>query len=232
MKSLLLNLLYGFARLLHASYRYRFHGLDHLAAARVLGRQSYVFAIWHQNLFAGILAQTGTRHVVIVSRSSDGEPVAYLCNRLGHHAARGSSRKGLVDKGGKLAKDEMIGVLKTGVPGAITVDGPRGPCHEVKPGIVEMARQAGIPIVAYVPIARRYWTFGSWDGFRLPKPFTRIDVYYGAPLCVACDTAFDGFAAIQQKLKGQLNAIELAHQRRNTTSLIQAEDFEDPTPET
>lgn len=211
MKTWLLFLVYGLVRLFHLTYRYEFRSLRSLEQARALGRGSYLFAIWHRNLFAGILAQTGTRHTVIVSRSDDGDPVAFLCTRLGHVAVRGSSKKRGVDKGGQQAKDEMIELLKSGLPGAITVDGPSGPVHEVKPGIVEMARRAGVPIVPYLAVPSRCWTFNSWDRFRLPKPFATIYVYYGAPYVIAPEAAFADFAGHQANLAQQLMALEAAH---------------------
>lgn len=208
MQTLLMYAIYGLVRLFHFTYRFEFIGEQHIANARLKGRGSYLLATWHQNLFGGILAQTGTPHVVIVSRSRDGNPVAFMCEKLGHRAARGSSRRGTVDKGGKQAKDEMIEVLKTGVPGAVTIDGPKGPAHEVKPGIVEMARLAQVQIVPYAPIAERYWRFNSWDQFRLPKPFSRILVYYGEPIPVPADTSFENFAIYQTKIAQQLHALE------------------------
>ena len=211
MKTFLLYLAYGLIRLLHRTYRFEFRGAGHVEQARRLGRGSYVFAIWHRDLFAGILAQTGTPHTVIVSRSRDGDPVAFLCTRLGHVAVRGSSKKRGVDKGGQQAKDEMIERLKAGSPGAITVDGPSGPAHEVKPGVIEMARRAGVPIVPYVPVPARCWTFNSWDRFRLPKPFSRIYVYYGAPHVVAPTVTSEEFAGHQQVVGERLRALEDAH---------------------
>jgi lysophospholipid acyltransferase (LPLAT)-like uncharacterized protein len=200
--------LYGLIRLLHTTYRFKFHGLKHVDAARVLGRGSYVFAIWHRNLFAGILAQTGTPHTVIISRSRDGDPVADLCRRLGHYAVRGSSKKRGVDKGGKEAKEEMIDRLKGGSPGAITVDGPSGPIFEVKPGIIEMARSAGVPILPYAVVPVSCWTFKSWDRFRLPKPFSRIDVYYGVPCPIPADTQYAAFGGFQTRIAAELQALE------------------------
>jgi lysophospholipid acyltransferase (LPLAT)-like uncharacterized protein len=208
----LLYTVYGLIRLLHWTYRFEFHGTPNVEAARRLGRGSYVFAIWHRNLFAGILAQTGTPHTVIVSRSRDGDPVAFLCTRLGHVAVRGSSKKRGVDKGGREAKDEMIERLAAGSPGAITVDGPSGPVHEVKPGIIEMARRAAVPIVPYVTIPSRCWTFNSWDRFRLPKPFAKIFVYYGAPYVIEPATTFEQFGGHQARIAGELMALEDAHQ--------------------
>ena len=211
MRTAVLYLVYGLIRLLHWTYRFEFRGTEHLEHARRLGRGSYIFAIWHRNLFAGILAQTGTAHTVIVSRSRDGEPVAFLCTRLGHVAVRGSSKKRGADKGGREAKDEMIERLKAGSPGAITVDGPSGPVHEVKPGIIEMARRADVPIVPYVPVPARCWTFNSWDRFRLPKPFSKIYVYYDTPYVVAPATTFEEFAGHQSRITQRLLAIEDAH---------------------
>lgn len=202
LQTLLLLLGYALIRLLACTYRFRLVGTPPSRGAS--GTGGYILAIWHQNLFAGILAQSGLRHTVMVSRSGDGDPVAFLCGRLGHHVVRGSSKKGERDKGGKLAKDEMIEVLKTGMPGAVTVDGPRGPAHEVKPGIIEMARLAGVPIIPYIPIANRYWSFPSWDAFRLPKPFTRIDIHYGAPMLIGMATSFDEFATHQLAITAAL----------------------------
>lgn len=213
-KSLLL-LGYGLIRMLALTYRFRVVGAAPARGAP--GDGGYILAIWHQNLFAGILAQSGLRHTVMVSRSRDGDPVAYLCGRLGHHVVRGSSKKGEIDKGGKLAKDEMIDVLRTGMPGAITVDGPLGPAHEVKPGIIEMARLAGVPIIPYLPIPNRYWSFPSWDAFRLPKPFTRIDIRYGAPLPIGLATSFEEFPTHQRAITDALQEVAGKNRMRPRT---------------
>jgi lysophospholipid acyltransferase (LPLAT)-like uncharacterized protein len=200
---MLLALGYWLVRALASTYRFRYAGGRRSPAA-----PSYILAIWHQNLFAGILAQTGRPHVVMISRSRDGEPVSVLCTRLGHRVARGSSRKRDVDKGGREARDEMIEILRSGLPGALTVDGPRGPARVVKPGIIEMARATGLPIVPYLAMSKRCWTFRSWDAFRLPKPFTHIDVHYGEALFIPPDTPPASFAAYQQQIAASLDALE------------------------
>ena len=213
---LLFPLIYAVVRLFGLTYRFR---SQFPAVAADAAIQSYVLAIWHQNLFSGILAQQ-RRHCVIVSRSRDGDPVTFLCRKLGHEVVRGSSRRGGRDgrdKGGKEAKDEMIARLQAGLPGAVTVDGPRGPAHQVKPGIIEMARVAGVPVVPYLTLAQRYWTFRSWDAFRLPKPFTRVEVCYGAPIPIPPDTAFEDFAGYQQRIADVLQALEIEARQRLLT---------------
>jgi lysophospholipid acyltransferase (LPLAT)-like uncharacterized protein len=204
-------------RLLAFSYRFR-HQPTRPAANQ---GSSYILAIWHQNLFAGILAQCGHPHVVMISRSRDGAPVSHLCEHLGHTVVRGSSKRQQVDKGGREAKTQMIERLRGGLPGAVTVDGPRGPAHEVKPGIIEMARLSGAPIVPYLAMPRRYWRFRSWDAFRLPKPFTRIDLWYGEPIHVAPDASFESFAACQQHIAEALHQLEQAARSAPPLGVIQ-----------
>lgn len=193
-------------RSLAATYRFRWDGQPGLRSPAE--HEHCLLAIWHQNLFAGILAQTGRRHVVIVSRSGDGNPVTHLCENLGHTVARGSSRSKGRDKGGQAAKQAMIEALRSGLPGAVTVDGPRGPIFQVKPGIVDMARQTGLPIIPYLPMPQGYWSFNSWDQFRLPYPFTRIDVYYGEPIFVPASVSDAELVDYQERVRQALQSLQ------------------------
>ncbi len=193
---ILSRLIYLVARTLSATYRYRYVGEENL------GDKGHILGIWHQNLLQGILAQNHKHYTVIISRSKDADPVAFTCRRLGHIVHRGSSRsKTNVDKGGKEAKDQMIETLKKGVPGAVTIDGPKGPAREVKPGIIDMALKANVPIIPYLPIPEKFWTLNSWDQFRIPKPFTKIVVYYDKPIHIKEGT---DFAVYQEQLKSIL----------------------------
>jgi len=194
----------------HKSYRYRFVGVENLQAARQASKYgNHIYAIWHQNLFVGITAQTGWTHVVMISKSKDARPLAYTLQRLGHMTMMGSSKSSSgVDKGGRAAKDQMTEILKTGVGGAITVDGPKGPAHYVKPGIVDMAKQAEVALVPYVAIADRYWVFNSWDKFRLPKPFAKIVIGYGRPISVSPTLPYENFRKVQDEIGASLVALE------------------------
>lgn len=191
---------YAVARFLALTYRFRYVGTENLTRAEKLSTSGgYLLGIWHQNLLPGILAQTGLRYVVIVSKSKDAEPVAFACRNLGHKVVRGSSRKGNVDKGGKAAKEMMIEELKKGIPGSVTVDGPKGPAKEVKPGIIDMAKKSGTALVGYAAISKSYWEFNSWDKFRLPKPFSKIVIAYGEPLSVPADASKEIFESLAKQ---------------------------------
>ncbi len=190
----------------YSTYRFRHVGLKNLDRNDENGSR-HILATWHQNLLAGILAQNKNPHIAIASRSKDAEPVAYALKKMGHQVARGSSKRDGRDKGGKEAKDMMVELLKTGLPGAVTIDGPKGPAKEVKPGIIVMAKYSGAVIVPYTTVADNYWSFNSWDKFRFPKPFAKIICHYGEPITVNENSDFS-------KIKVQIkNALDMNEQK-------------------
>ena len=82
-------------------------------------------------------------------------------------------------------------------------DGPRGPAEVVKPGIVGLARLSGAAIVPVAVGASSEWRLGSWDGFRIPRPFARCVVRFGD-----ADPRPDGspIAARRRRRAGELEA--------------------------
>ena len=176
------QLVYFIIRIINFTYRYEYIGLENKKFARDRHPlKTFVFAVWHQNLIGAILAHGDEKYTMIVSGSKDGELVAVTCQKLGHEPARGSSTRD-----GKKALIEIVKKIKSGIPGAITVDGPKGPPHVVKPGVIEIARLAGCAIVPMSTYPLHFWTLTkSWDQFRIPKPFTKIAVVIGKP--IFCD---------------------------------------------
>lgn len=194
-------------RLFQLSFRVKVYG-EKQAIDEVFektGQKSFIFAIWHQNTILGLLMGRRFPLIVIVSQSKDGELISKVNHFLGARSVRGSS-----SKGGKEAKDQLIGALKKGEGhGAITVDGPRGPIHIPKPGVVDIARQSGVPIIPFIPVAEKCWVFTkSWDQFRMPKPFSKVAVVFGKPIWVPKETKYEQFAYYKDLLKSELEKIE------------------------
>lgn len=121
----------------------------------------------------------------MVSRSKDGEIAAQILSRVADFIPiRASS-----SRGGAQGILEFRHALRPGTSpeglrmGGHALDGPRGPRHKAKPGIVMMARMTNALIVPTVTgISRRIILRKAWDRHRIPLPFSRIVVMYGAPL--------------------------------------------------
>lgn len=189
-----------FIKFLSLTYRFIELNPQDLESLRKSTDGSYIFGLWHQNIIGAILSQKGKPHAVVVSPSRDGELVARTCEQLGHLTARGSS-----SRGGAGALKAMIQHLRRGFPGAITVDGPKGPMHSPKAGVFELAYLTKVPIIPFNIYPENFWTIeNSWDKFRIPKPFTKIYLAYGTPIEANCDQKADKFYQAALDLKLQL----------------------------
>lgn len=175
------QILYYLIRILNLTYRYEFIGLENKQKAKDLSpHKTFAYALWHQNLIGAIFSHIGEHFTMVISESKDGELVAVTCEKFGHRPARGSSTRG-----GKKALIEIVKNMKKGFPGALSVDGPKGPPHVVKAGVIEIARLCHSAIVPLSPYAQSAWvTKKSWDQFRIPKPFTKIVVVIGEPIMI------------------------------------------------
>ena len=151
-----------------------------------------IYVVWHDSI---ILSACFFQHrgvVIMASKSFDGEYIARFVKRMGFGVIRGSS-----SRGGARGLIEMIRAIKDGHPMAFTIDGPRGPRHEVKPGPIMLARKTGNPILPLVIQPRKHWTLGSWDKMHIPRPFSRAVLIFGTPIYVS-GTARDAVTEAKQ----------------------------------
>lgn len=165
-------------RLLGVTWRLRLLGDERLARAREQ-HPNVVFCFWHGRLLPLCWSHRNWGIEVLTSEHRDGELIGQTIRRLGFGHVRGSSTRG-----GARALRELVRKVRAGRDLGITVDGPRGPRHVVKPGALEIARLTGAAIVPVTTGSSRQKVFSSWDGFQLPAPFARVRVIYGEPIVV------------------------------------------------
>lgn len=143
-------------------------------------RAPMIYAVWHGRvlLLPYLYGHRGSQ--VLASRSRDGELVARWIRRFGLEPVRGSSTRG-----GAEALRLLVRALRAGREVVVVADGPKGPREVLKPGVIALARLSGAPIVPVSVGAAREWRLGSWDEFRIPKPFARCVVRFGEPIHVS-----------------------------------------------
>ncbi len=183
-------LVYVIVRLIYATVRVKVHGGEHRKA--FLDRKApYLLAIWHENVFFAPILCRGWNIGIVISASKDGEMITRLVNRFGHFAFRGSSTRG-----GRAALAGLRRHLASGGSGAITPDGPVGPRHKVKAGLISAAQSTKTPILPWHYEAERQWVLHkTWDKHKIPKPFSIVHVRMGEPIHVDQDlpaNQFDG----------------------------------------
>ena len=94
-------------------------------------------------------------------------------------------------------------MLKSGGALCITPDGPRGPAQIAQSGPVIMALRTDTPIIPYAIVSEPEKRLSTWDGFRIPFPFTRGAIVFGAPIFP--DATLDR-ESLRQQLEDNLNA--------------------------
>lgn len=179
--------------------RWELHGSEHIEAIYGSGRLP-VYCFFHNRIFGATWFWRRRGIVVMTSKSFDGEYIARFIQRFGYGAARGSSTRG-----GAGALIGQIRAMRAGYEAAFTVDGPKGPVYEVKPGPAALARKTGNPLLPFTVATDRYWEIRSWDRFRIPKPFCRAVVALGAPIDVARDADDAALERARRELQDTLD---------------------------
>ena len=163
-------------RLLYRLNRIEFIGEDH--PQKIWQRGNHlILTFWHDQLFLMVKGYRGPGSKILISASQDGELIARVMQYFGQQAVRGSS-----SRGGRAAFRELISLAKEAVDLVITPDGPKGPRHTIKDGVVQLARLSERPVVPMAFVCSRGHRFASWDRFLLPYPFGRAVFAFGPPV--------------------------------------------------
>jgi lysophospholipid acyltransferase (LPLAT)-like uncharacterized protein len=143
------------------------------------------------------------RVFLMVSRSRDGDLMAAFLSRAGGVAVRGSS-----SRGGARALLEMVHAMGPDDNAAIAVDGPRGPRLQVKMGVLTLASLTNRPVLPVVIRLSHKWTARSWDRMEFPLPFSRMTVYYGAPVTIPPDANTGTLEALRMQVENELREMK------------------------
>jgi lysophospholipid acyltransferase (LPLAT)-like uncharacterized protein len=181
---------------------------------------NYILSMWHQSIFGGGWELKNRHLSPMISQSKDGELIAQTLEHFGFFPTRGSS-----SAGGTQALRQMIKYLKGPHPAVITSDGPRGPIHEVKPGIITMAKMSKVPIIPWDYLAiEQGVAHKSWDQHKIPKPFTIVVSSFGQPFHVPSTISSNDIPLYCKKLEQAMQAnheqiqLEIEHLKQQGAS--------------
>ncbi len=155
-----------------------------------------LIAFWHGDQLPLFGALPPGACVAPVSLSRDGRLQAAILRHLGVDSVAGSSSRGGVHA--------LLGLLKILKPiskdeqnpkgpfALFAVDGPKGPLHEVKPGVIYLARKLSLPVwPVVVAVSSGHRLSRPWDRYLLPRPFSKALVLTGTPLFFSENESFE-----------------------------------------
>lgn len=155
-----------------------------------------VYVNWHRYVPFLCVHHGQHRRWLLMSSAPYLEPIALWCRWLGVTVIRSApgerSRESLI---------RLIEALKQGKSVSLAADGPAGPALQVKPGCVDLARAAGVPIIPVAYKSRRGKSnLKRWDQLYSVGKFDRIEVWYGTPIML--DPAEPDFSALERVRRG------------------------------
>jgi lysophospholipid acyltransferase (LPLAT)-like uncharacterized protein len=179
------NGLYWLSQLTRRTCSYQISHLERLES--VLKRQQpVIFTGWHgmTMMFVPMIQQHHpdlADFVVLMPDDWRGETLRiwteklgatpYPMNLYGDHTL-GQARQVL----------KLVRSVKEGKSLYITPDGPDGPAHKIKPGILFIARKSGAVILPIGAYCRRAYSLHRWDRYTVPYPYSRIACHIGEPI--------------------------------------------------
>src|SRR6056297_845961 len=121
----------------------RYEQKQYAVINQIRKKRPLIYALWHDELFAPCYFHRQEGIIAVVSSSRDGEILSQVMLKLGYNLARGSS-----NRGGLRALREALKKMQSLQKDVVfTIDGPQGPRHSVKEGIIYLAQKTQSPIV-------------------------------------------------------------------------------------
>lgn len=153
----------------------------------IIGKKAYddlkrdnknvIFAVWHQATFVMFDLYRKKDTAILITSEVRGQVLGKVAEWMGYKAlpiflerkitmARSTAR--------------LLQYLKQGHDVVIAVDGPKGPLHEVKPGVFYLSENSKTPIIPVGVKAFTKLTFSwRWDKYYIPLPFSKVRISLG-----------------------------------------------------
>jgi lysophospholipid acyltransferase (LPLAT)-like uncharacterized protein len=191
---------YWFIRLIGPTLRVCISRED--GAQQTIDQRPLIGCFWHACIIPAtyICRDLGIR--VMSSYSYDGEYMGRIIHKFGFVAVKGSSSRNAVRA--------LLGLrraLEAGWTVAFSIDGPRGPRYQVKPGPVALARSSGVPLSVFHMAVEKAWVLNTWDRLIIPKPFSRVLLRFGKLIPVPRDASEEDMALYTAELQASLDRV-------------------------
>jgi lysophospholipid acyltransferase (LPLAT)-like uncharacterized protein len=197
-----------YAGLIGRTARYQVREHVPLSRIQATGRPLIV-AAWHgmTMMLTSYLAATQDldRYVLIVPDDPRGVVLSAWAHQLGIAPFPISMKADSMVAARRLLA--LIRQLGQGRILYVNPDGPYGPSHEPKGGVVYIARKAGATIIPTASFTATGVRIPRWDRYTVPFPFSRISVVFGEPLEIPPDADPEHARAL---VRQRLNDVEQA----------------------
>jgi lysophospholipid acyltransferase (LPLAT)-like uncharacterized protein len=178
-------------RLQRWSWRVHIEGRERLDQMYA-GNKRILFCFWHGKYVPIFPLMEGYKVCVITNQSNRGNVIDEICRNFGYQTVQipDQRRHGPLRLTEKRLSEAQSGVslqliekaLYGVQAGAFAVDGPLGPRHRVKSGVIRIASELGFELLPVSVGIRSKITFHKrWDRMEIPLPLAKVCLVIGEP---------------------------------------------------
>ncbi len=190
------RLIVGSLRLIFATCRKKYASFPGTNAydATISGR--FLYSVWHDGIVFPLFMGQPQHMSALVSKHQDGSYLSESMHLLNVEPYRGST-----NRGGAQAVRQLLDAAER-LHITITPDGPRGPRHVLKEGIIFLASRTGQAIVPMACGCRHGFRIkGSWTDMLIPFPLTTVYGSLGRPIHVPPDLSRQQFVEYSARVE-------------------------------
>lgn len=134
--------------------------------------ETCILAVFHDELLPLCSHYRHRDFTTIASQNHFGFAIARSLEKIGYEVALGSP-----SRGGQDAFFQLLRAARKGRTVAFTVDGSRGPRHQMKAGAMTLARKTKSPLVLMRAEYTGWRMESTWDKFKIPRPFATLTIH-------------------------------------------------------
>lgn len=163
-------------RLQCGTWRAHIEGRQHLDLLYA-GNKRFLLCFWHGKYAPIAPLLEGYQLCVITNHSNRGNVITEICRNFGYKSVQIPDQP--QQESLRLMKKDLSEVQA----GGIAVDGPLGPLHLVKSGVIRIASAAGFDLLPVSVSSYPKMVFSKrWDRMEIPMLFSKVCLIIGEPI--------------------------------------------------
>ncbi len=216
-QQLICSFIYYYLWLVYYSSRKKFINYRNFIQ-EVEQERAVIVCSWHNRLmmmpfissFANKKSKKKYHFMALASSHGDGQFVGRVMAKFGFTNIYGSSQRGRKGSRGIDLSSirQIIRGLKNGNGLGITPDGPKGPNQKVNGEIINIAKLSGAAILPISYSTSNFIQFNSWDKFKMPLPFSKLNFYFGDLIFADKEISKEEELFLKNKLEQDLNFVQ------------------------
>lgn len=190
-------------RLVSKTWRVHIEGKVFLDQYYETGKPCFI-GFWHGKYVPIFPLLEGYEACIITSLSTRGNVIGEICRSFGYKNAQ------IPDEPRLDAFRQLLHELKAVQVYGTSLDGPLGPYHQTKHGLIRLSGMLGSDLLPVTVYNSRHLTASKrWDKLEIPLPFSRLCVIFGDPISIPSHVTRIELQTLSERIGHELDELQI-----------------------